>query len=206
MDRVGISVATLVTLGLAPVLVSAGATLCLGDRHSGRTLVALAVALAGLAFIVGAPTGEGDVLGGSLLAVGSATGYAAVTLLTRKLTSGGADPVALGRAGFIAGAVVLTPLALCSGVGVPGDVSTIALLAYLGLIPTALAYTLFFSGLRTATPTAASITSLLEPLTATVLAAIVFGERLGPAGLAGGALLLGAVVLLYAETGSGSDT
>ena len=38
--------------------------------------------------------------------------------------------------------------------------------------------------------------SLLEPLTATALGLLVFGERLGPLGVAGAALLLAALALL----------
>ncbi len=43
---------------------------------------------------------------------------------------------------------------------------------------------------------AAGVASLLEPLTATLLGVILFGERLGVAGRAGAVLLLGALVLL----------
>lgn len=74
------------------------------------------------------------------------------------------------------------------------------LLVYLGLIPTALAYVLFFGGLRYTTATTASIATLLEPLTSTALAWLLFGERLGPLGLLGAVLLLGAIALLYKDT------
>src|SRR5437667_11713 len=50
-------------------------------------------------------------------------------------------------------------------------------------------------GLVVAAP-AAGVASLLEPLTATLLGVILFGERLGVAGWAGAVLLLGALVLL----------
>ena len=44
--------------------------------------------------------------------------------------------------------------------------------------------------------TAAGIVALLEPLTATTLGLVVFGERLGPLGVAGAVLLLAAIALL----------
>jgi DME family drug/metabolite transporter len=47
------------------------------------------------------------------------------------------------------------------------------------------------------TATVASIITLLEPLTATVLAWLLFDEQLGLLGLLGAALLLGAIWLLY---------
>ena len=72
-----------------------------------------------------------------------------------------------------------------------------ALLLYLGLVPTALAYVLFLTGMRSITATVASIATLIEPLTSTVLAWLLFDEQLGPLGLFGAALLLGAIGLLY---------
>ena len=63
-------------------------------------------------------------------------------------------------------------------------------------MPTALAYGLFFTGVRAVPAAVASIVTLLEPLTATALA-VVLGERLAPTALAGGGLMLGAVAALY---------
>jgi DME family drug/metabolite transporter len=51
--------------------------------------------------------------------------------------------------------------------------------------------------MRHTTATAASITTLLEPLTSALLAWWLFDERLEPLGLLGGTLLLGAMLLLY---------
>jgi DME family drug/metabolite transporter len=72
-----------------------------------------------------------------------------------------------------------------------------ALFLYLGLIPTALGYALFYQGVRDTTASEASIASLMEPLSATVLALLIFGERLGALGLLGAALLIGAIIFLY---------
>jgi DME family drug/metabolite transporter len=57
---------------------------------------------------------------------------------------------------------------------------------------------MFTAGLGRVPATAAGIVSLLEPLTATTLGLLVFGERLGPIGLAGAVLLLAALALLTA--------
>ena len=70
------------------------------------------------------------------------------------------------------------------------------LLLYLGVGPTAIAYALFTAGLGRVPATAAGIVSLLEPLTATTLGLLLFGERLGAAGLLGAMLLLAALVIL----------
>ena len=58
----------------------------------------------------------------------------------------------------------------------------------------ALAYGLLYAGLRTTTGSAAVVASLLEPVTAAVVAALVLDERLGVLGVLGTLLILAAVV------------
>jgi DME family drug/metabolite transporter len=66
-------------------------------------------------------------------------------------------------------------------------------LAYLGLVPTAVAYVVYLLGLRTTSVTVAGVLTLAEPLTATLLGVLFFRDRLGLAGAAGAALLVSAV-------------
>jgi DME family drug/metabolite transporter len=65
----------------------------------------------------------------------------------------------------------------------------------LALVPTALAYTCYFRGLHQTSPAMGSVLALLEPLTAAVLAALLFGEQLGISGLVAGGVLGCAMVL-----------
>ena len=192
----GVSISTLVALGLAPLLIAVGGTLLGHGRPDRATATALGVALVGLVLLVGvsaeADTGT-TVLLGALLAVGSALGYAMVTLAGAGIPAG--IPVTL--AGFAGGALLLTPVALIVGLHVTGDPVSLALLLYLGAVPSALAYTFFFTGLRSVPGAVASIVTLLEPLTATALSTAFLGERLPPVALAGGLLVLGAVAGLY---------
>ena len=192
----GVSIATLVALGLAPLLIAVGATLLGHGRPDRATLVALVVALVGLVLLVGisagADTGTTIVLG-ALLATGSALGYTVVTLAGAGVPSG--IPVTL--VGFLGGALVLTPPALASGLQFTAEPVALAVLIYLGVVPSALAYAMFFRGLQTVPGAVASIVTLLEPLTATALATAFLGERLSPGALAGGMLVLVAVAGLY---------
>ncbi len=192
----GVSIATLVALGLAPLLIAVGAALLGHGRPDGATVVALGVALVGLVLLVGvsagADTGTTVVLG-ALTAVGSALGYAVVTLAGAGVPAG--VPVTL--AGFAGGAALLTPVALVTGLRFTTEPVALAVLLYLGLVPSALAYTMFFTGLRSVPGAVASIVTLLEPLTATVLATALLGEELAPTALAGGLLMLAAVAAMY---------
>ncbi|RBY93994.1 multidrug transporter [Blastococcus sp. TBT05-19] len=194
----GVSIATLVALGLAPLLIALGATALGHGRPDRATVVALVAALVGLVLLVGvsagADTGTAVVLG-ALTAVGSALGYAVVTLAGGGVPAG--IPVTL--VGFAGGALLLTPVALAVGLRFTADPVALGVLLYLGVVPSALAYAMFFTGLRTVPGAVASIVTLLEPLSATVLATAFLGERLSPGALAGGVLVLAAVAGLYAH-------
>jgi len=194
--EVGVTVATVVSLGLAPVLLTA-AEAVQHRRHPGvRRLLVLAAALAGLVLVSGAAghssTGPNPLLGVAL-AVASGTTYAATTALGRPLSQR-TDPLALTTVATTAGAVALLPAALLVGGPLTtGDPVALGALAYLGVMTMALAYGLLYAGLRTTSSTAAVIASLLEPVTAAVVAAAFLDERVGVVGLVGILLVLAAV-------------
>ncbi|SSC24226.1 EamA domain-containing protein [Klenkia terrae] len=191
----GVSIATLVALGAAPLLIAVGGTLLGHGRPDRATVVALAVALVGLVLLVGvsADAGGRSVVLGALTALGCAVAYAAVVLTSSRVPAG----VPTTTVGFAVGALLLTPVALAAGLDLTADPLALGLLLYLGAVPTALAYGLFFTGVRTVPAAVVSIVTLLEPLAATALATGLLGERLAPTALVGGLLMLGAVAGLY---------
>jgi DME family drug/metabolite transporter len=195
---VGVSIAVLVTLCMAPVLVALLSTALLRERLAPQVLLALACAIMGTLLLVGGGPAQGgawNTLWGVLLALGSALGYAVLALCSRTL-AGRYHPLQPITIGFAAGALILLPFALGSGLALNYSFEGWLLLLHLGLVPTALAYALFLYGMRHTSATVASIVTLLEPLTSTALAALLFGERLGPLGVVGAALLLGTIGLI----------
>jgi drug/metabolite transporter, DME family len=192
-----VSLATLVTIGGTPVIVAV-AEHARGRRALGRAgLITIALALAGLGLLVGLPGGgfsETAVLASTGLALLSAAGFAAVTLIGTSPVAD-LDELTLNGFGFSLGGIALLPLAaLLGGLGFRPSFASAGLLAALGIGPTAVAYTLYFRGLRKASASSAALLSLLEPLTAAVLAALVLGNRLSATGIAGAVMLLAAVV------------
>ena len=192
-----VSLATLITIGGTPVIVTV-VEQARGRRALGRPgAVTLGMALAGLGLLVGLPGGglsESAVLAGAGMALLSAAGFAAVTLFGRSLATG-LDALTLNGYGFSLGGVMLLPLAAAfgGGLGFRPTLASAGLLAALGAGPTAAAYTLYFRGLRDASPSTAALLTLIEPLAAAALAALVLGDRLGVTGIGGAALLLAAV-------------
>ena len=210
--QVGIAVATLVTLCLAPVLVALLSAAVLGERLTPPALLALLLALGGIAGIVGSQgsytvaghSGNQGLLAGILLATGSALGYAIVTLAGRTI-AGRYSALQINTVAFATGALALLPVAVVTGFVIRYPVQGWLLLIYLGLVPTACGYVLFFMGIRSTPATMASIATLLEPLVATILAWLLFGERLSALGLLGATLLLGALVVLTLSAAGRTD-
>jgi DME family drug/metabolite transporter len=201
---VGVSVATVVSLGLAPPLAAAWEHIAGRTRPSSRQVAVLVTAVAGLVLVSLAAGDPSSAAGdrprlGVALAVASGATYAATTLLGGTLARR-IEPTSLNTCATVAGAVVLSPFAVVPALAhstMPaGDPASVALLLYLGVVPMAVAYALLYSGLRTTSGSAATLATLLEPLSASLLAFLLLDERLSWAGLVGGALILVAVAAL----------
>ena len=201
-----VSLATLITIGATPVIVLA-AELITGRRRAGWPALARTVlALAGLGLLVGVPGGgygTAAVFGSAGMALLASAGFATLTLIGSTPVPGLGDETVTGL-GFMAGGLALLPLAAASGLAFRPGLAALGWLAALATGPTAVAYTLYFRGLRTAPASTAALLSLLEPLTATVLSVAFLGNRLSPAGMTG-AGLLAAAVLAAVRTGRPAD-
>ncbi|MET8080514.1 DMT family transporter [Streptomyces sp. NPDC005303] len=188
----GLAVATVVTLGAGPVLIALGARLTLGDRLGRGGAVAVAGALAGLGVLTlgGADASVRPL--GVLLGLLSAGGCCAMTLITRAAR---AESSGTSVAVFAVTSLCPLPLALAEGLfpHTARPALLLVLLAYLAIVPTALAYGLYFAAAAVVRPTIVSVIMLLEPVSAAVPAVVLFGERLTPAVVLGTLLMLGAV-------------
>jgi drug/metabolite transporter, DME family len=200
IPHLGVAAASVVTLCSAPVMVAALSALLLRERPPARVVAALLGAVAGTALLVGSGPGgsaHGSAARGAALALSSGAGYAVVALCSRSLAAR-CHPLQTVSIGFTVAASLLLGYAAWNGLAVTYPLPGWAILAWLGLVPTALAYVLFAAGVRSVSATSASVATLLEPLTSTALAWLVLGERLGSAAGAG-ALLLGGAMLALAR-------
>jgi drug/metabolite transporter (DMT)-like permease len=186
--------AMLVQVG--PIVVALLAALFLGERLTGWLLAGIAVAFAGVVVIGSAMRGEGgsDVAGvllALLAAVTYAIGVVSQKVLLRRLT--GLEVVCY--ACWI-GVVVCLPW---SGDLVElvrhGDAADLGWIGYLGVFPTAIAFSLWAFALRYTDAGKQAITTFLVPLITTVMAWALLDEV--PPGLAfvGGALCIVGVLV-----------
>ena len=199
-----VPLATLVPIGTAPVIVLAADRLA-GRPASRSAAAATVLAVTGLGLLVGVPSGfrETAVLASAAMAVLAAAGFAAVTLTAARPVPG-LDDLTVTGFGFTLGGLALMPLAqLSGGLGFRPAPAALGLLVALGTGPTAVAYTLYFRGLRSAAASTAALLSLLEPLTGAILAALVLGEQLSVTGMAGAAVIgVAVIVAVRADRGT----
>jgi drug/metabolite transporter (DMT)-like permease len=196
LERIDASLLSLL-LYTFPAIVAAAAVALGRERLDARKLTALALASGGLVLVLaGAGTGALDPLGVAL-GLGAAVVYSTY-ILTSEGVSRRLRPTLLAAIVCSGAAVSLTVGSALLGELRPADLTAAGWgwLGCLAIVSTVAAVGLFFAGLRRVGPTTASILATVEPLVTVLLAFLVFGETLGAAQLAGGALVLAAVLVL----------
>src|SRR4051794_8180609 len=195
LERMDASLLALV-LYVYPAMVLAAAVALGRERATARRVSALVVALTGTALVLaGAASGQLNPLG-TAMGFGAAVAYTAYILVGDRLV-GGVPPVALAAlvctgAAFTFGAAA----ALRGGPDLGFSADGFGWIGAIALVSTVGAILAFFAGLARVGPSAASILSTLEPVVTVALAAAAFGESLTAVQLAGGALVLTAVVVM----------
>jgi drug/metabolite transporter (DMT)-like permease len=178
-----------------PVLVMITAIFIGRERASTRRLIALAIALGGIVFVLGGARGGFDVVG-AMLAFGSAVVYCGYILIGDRVVRG-VPPVpltALVCIGAFASSAAVT--VSTQGPALSFAPSAWAWLAAVALVSTVGGILLFFAGLARVGPTVASLLSIIEPVVTVVGAAIVFGESLAGTQMLGGVMVLAAIALI----------
>jgi len=191
----GVAVGTVVAIGSAPVLAGGLGWLVNREKPGWRWGLATTLAVVGCALLV-LPGGQFTVQAwGILLALGAGFSYALYALLAKQLLAGRAPETVMAVV-FCLGAAMLSPALFLVDLSWLGQARGLAVALHLGLVATALSYTLFAHGLKV-TPTATAVTlSLAEPLTAGLLGVFLLGESLALVAWIGMGLLFCGLALL----------
>jgi DME family drug/metabolite transporter len=199
IGTVGVTIASVIAICSAPLFTAVLAGILLRERPSRATTVALGAGVVGTALVLlshgDSGAGGEDRLGGVLLSLLAGLCFGGENVLVRRLVAR-IDPTQLAALTTCTMVLLLAPPALAQGGVLSDSIQGWPWLVYLAVFPTAMAPALHNAGLRRVPAIPASIVGLVEPLTATTLGIVVFDEAVGPAGIAGAALLLGALVLL----------
>lgn len=166
------------------------------ERLSPRRLGGVLVGFAGVALMIGPQLSSdgGNHLTAQLACLFASLLYALAGIFARRFKALGVSPLQLAAAQFIAGAILLAPVALALGdplTRLPADPYAWGSVLVLALACSALAYVLFFRLIERAGATNSLLVTLLVPPVALLLGALLLGERFG-AGQIGGLALIAA--------------
>ena len=189
VQRTGVAIGTLVTIGSGPVLAGVLSWVLLRERPQRAWVLATALCVLGLGLLAARGGGTADGLGVGL-ALASGLGYALYTVLARQLIVSGAPSSEVMAAAFGLGGLLLIPVLVTAHPAWIATGAGSALVLWLGLGTTTLAYVLFGRGLTVLPAGPVTTLVLAEPLVATVLSVLVLGERLSPLGWSGALLVL----------------
>ena len=198
VERVGVAVGTLVTIGSGPVFAGLLAALLLGERPGRTWALATGLCVGGLALLSGG--GLSGEPAGIALALVSGLAYAAYTVAAKALLRERGSSTVMASA-FGLGGLVLLPVLAVQPVGWLATPDGLLLAGYLGLVTTTVAYVLFGRGLAVLPAGPVTTLVLAEPLVATALGVGLLDESLTAAGVAGAGLVLAGLVLQGAAAG-----
>lgn len=178
---------TLILMSTGPYVAGLLGWMLLGERVALRTWVTMSVALAGVIVMVSSSDTRGAIAG-DLLAIVMACSFAVATVLVRRHPDIRMTPAA-ALATTITALVALPlgdPLATA-----PRD---LVLLAFFGIGQFGAGFLLFMAGARLIPVAESSLIGMLEVVLGPLWVWLVLNERPGAASLAGGALILAALL------------
>ncbi|MCA6093424.1 EamA family transporter [Streptomyces sp. SCA3-4] len=189
---------------IAPLLTAGLSAGLLGERLSPRTVIAGAAGVAGVSLLVLQADARLDFVG-----VAAALGGTVVMATGVVLSKRWASPAPLlATTGWqlVAGGALLLPVALFVEGMPPPSLTTgnLAGYAYLTIVGSALAYALWFRGLRELPATDVAFLGLLSPTVATTVGWLALGQSLSAAQMVGGLIVLGALAAAQKHTPSGT--
>lgn len=181
----GVAIGTVTALGSAPALTGVVAYLINREKPTKRWLVATIITSIGIVVLGTAKNSASFDVSGFLLALGAGASYSLFAVVSKRALANGVKITEAMFRIFALAAVFSLPLLFV------GDLNWIltsrgsAMILWLGLVPTAIAYMAYAYGLEKVRASTASTLILAEPATATVLAAVVLGETINSRGWIG---------------------
>jgi len=196
--QTGVAVAIFLSY-LAPLYVAFIAPHLEGGRTEAAVYAALGVGLAGMALIlVPGLTGESVKLTpyGLFFATFAGVMYTVYLIGGKQLRRRDVHATTIVFAMSVLAAAVLLPLGLLQTPAAYFTARNLAIAAYLGVVCTALTFSLVMDGMRFIKVQHSAIMGYIEPVSAPLYALVFLGQVPSPWTIAGGALIIGAGVIV----------
>nr|WP_255607475.1 DMT family transporter [Phyllobacterium sp. 2063] len=169
------------------------------ERVTFNKVGGILLGISGLVVMIGPGvlTGLGGPLWAELAVLAATLSYAFAGILAKRFK--GVPPTVTSTGQMTASTLIMIPVVLAYD-GVPAvtsiDTSVWLAILGLGLLSTAFAYILYFSIVRTAGATNASLVTLIVPVSAILLGTIFLGERLAAHDFMGMALIAFGLIII----------
>ncbi len=161
------------------------------ERSTGIRLVGIGLGFVGVALLLGVDLGgSGSQLLGGAAVLLAGLGYAVAALLA-KHRLGDAEPVSIAAGVMVASAVLLAPLGLATLPGSAPGLGPLAAVAALGLVGTGVAFAIFYALIASVGTARTYVVTYIAPGFAVVYGALLLGESISVATVAGLALIVG---------------
>ncbi len=198
VERSGVALSTLVTVGIGPVYAGLLGWAFLRHRPTRAWALATLVAVLGLVLLSWGEIRIGDPLG-PLMALLAGLGAASYVVAAKHELDRGGHSVELPGAAYLLGSVLLVPVVMRESFAWLAQPSGAAVALYLGIVTMGIANVFAVRGMRGMGPGPAATLLLADPLTATILGVAVLGETLSPVeGIGLVLVLLGLLLQAYA--------
>ena len=185
VKQTGVAIGTVTALGSVPALTGLLDFLIYKVKPTKRWFIATIITTTGIVAL-GTANGVTDFdFGGFILAIIAGGSFGLLAVSSKRALSTGVDSTYLMFKIFSLAAILSIPVLLFNGTSWLATSGGAAMIIWLGLIPTALAYILYAKGLKGIAPGVASTLILAEPATATILAAAVLNESINLQGWVG---------------------
>jgi DME family drug/metabolite transporter len=180
---------TMMLMAAAPFFAALLAWAVLGERPRAAVWLTMAAAVGGIALMVAGDLGTGALAGNLIALTIALAGAANIVILRRAREVNMLPAIVLG--GVFSG---LAALPFADHVGIGG--TNLVLIALLGVVQLGAGAALFVYGARHLPAAETTLIALLESVLSPIWVWLLLGEMPTAYGIAGGALVLGAVVAL----------
>ncbi len=186
---------------LAPVFLMIYGVISKTERMTAGKVAAAMTAIGGCVLMVlGQHGGIARMsLAGTLCALGSAIGFAFYTAYGKRGLARHDSRTMMAYAFLFAALIWIIIRPLWTLPWSNYDFKTLAFFFYLAGVATVLPFGMFLASLRYLEPSRSSLTSMLEPVVASVVAWLWLSEKMAPLQILGGVAVLGGVLLLQLE-------
>lgn len=194
-----------IVLYTAPTFVVILSATFLDERITLRTLLAVALAIGGVALVVGTDTAGADPIG-VVLGLGAAVCYA-VYMTGSRSALGGMTPRPLMVGVLLGTTVSMAVYGVLDGrFTVPSGGAEWGVVLGLALVSTVVPHVLFYEGVDRLEASRVGVVSTVEPVVTVFLGAALLDEAVTPFVVAGGALVLGGVLLVQRDRAEAGES